>query len=63
MNKNLKILITVTIGLTIVYFVHRYLEKGLEKKEEKDITKKNYTSEKKIIHDKSNRDVILVQQS
>ena len=63
MNKNLKILITVTICLTIVYFVHRYLQKRLEKTEEKDITKKNYTSEKKIIHDKSNRDVILVQQS
>lgn len=40
MNKNLKILITVTIGLTIVYFVHRYLQKGLEKTEEKDISKK-----------------------
>lgn len=63
MEKNLKILITVTIGLTIVYFVHRYLQKGLENTEENNINKKNYTSDKKIIHDKSNRDVILVQQS
>ena len=54
MNRNVKIAIGVTLGLGLIYLGYKYLYKG-DKKEGVD------TSKEDIVHDKSSRDVTLVE--
>ena len=54
MNRHVKIAIGITLGLGLIYLGYKYLYKG-ESSEGVD------TSNEEIVHDKSSRDVTLVE--
>lgn len=56
MNRNVKIAIGIALGVGLIYLGYRYLYPSSEK-EGTDTTKEN------IVHDKANREVILVENN
>jgi hypothetical protein len=56
MNRNLKIALGIAVGIGVIYLGYRYFFKGSET-EGGDTTKEN------IVHDKSTREVVLVENN
>jgi cadmium resistance protein CadD (predicted permease) len=56
MNRNVKIAIGVVLGAGLIYLGYKYLYKGSQS-EGTDSSKEN------IVHEKANREVVLVQNA
>jgi cadmium resistance protein CadD (predicted permease) len=56
MNRNVKIAIGFAVGVGLIYLGYKYLFKGSES-EGTDTSKEN------IVHDKSSREVVLVENA
>jgi hypothetical protein len=58
MNKNVKIALGIAVGVGLIYLGYKYLYKGGDSKE-----KGSDTSQETIVHDKANREVVLVENN
>jgi hypothetical protein len=56
MNRNLKIALGITVGVGLIYLGYRYFYKG-SSESTGDILKED------IVHDKANREVVLVENN
>jgi hypothetical protein len=54
MNKNIKVALGVIVGLGLIYLGYKYFVKG-------GTNKGGISSNESLVHDKANREVILVQ--
>jgi hypothetical protein len=58
MNRNVKIALGIAVGVGLIYLGYKYLYKGGDSKE-----KGSDTSQETIVHDKANREVVLVENN